>query len=157
MQPEGAAASPVGPAHAAARSLEARSAPVILTITAAGAPAFRAVGRVTMATGETRLRIDHHDDLAGLDGLDGEIEVLVTRERTQLRADRSSDWVTIPNPRGTPFDDVVGLLRAIRAGTAPGVTVEVGADGRVARATAATADGRVVVRFGPYVTTGERA
>jgi hypothetical protein len=144
MQPEGAAASPVGPAHAAARSLEARSAPVILTITAAGAPAFRAVGRVTMATGETRLRIDH-------------LEVLVTRERTQLRADRSSDWVTIPNPRGTPFDDVVGLLRAIRAGTAPGVTVEVGADGRVARATAATADGRVVVRFGPYVTTGERA
>ena len=127
------------PTEAAARSLQARSADVVLMVTAADAPAFRAVGRVTMARAETHLRTDG-------------VEVVLDEAGTRVRVAGAADWIAVSPSGGLAFDDIVALLETIAAGAASDLEVDVDADGRIARIAAITADGHVVVRLGPYRT-----
>lgn len=131
---------------AAQRSLAARAADISLTVTAAGAPTFRAKGSVTMASGETHLRAS---------GIETVISGRGMRVRTAGHAG-DDEWVELPRAGGQPFDDVVGVLEAIAAGAADGATVDVdvdvdvGAGGRVTRLSLSSADGHVVLLLGPY-------
>ncbi len=125
-------------ADAAARSLRARSAAVTLTVTAAGAPPFRVSGHVTMARGETRWQLPEPDT-----------ELLVVGSgMAVIRAD--GEWASVPITKTIPFDDVAGVLETIAAGAPHDLAVDVGSSGRVTRITATAADGRAVLRLGPY-------
>jgi hypothetical protein len=126
---------PPSRADAAARSLEAHSVDVELSVSANDAPRLRAVGHATMSPPSTAWSV-------------GTIRIVVTRDGTRVRVD--GEQVVLPPPEVMPFDDVPALLTRLATGDVEGVDVDVGSGGRIARIIARTADGRVELRLRAY-------